>query len=114
MELTLFLGYVSTFLGIIQNIPQIALTYKVKHTDELSLSTMLIRLIAVLLSSFYISGIIVQGGLNFAIPMIIGNVSSWITTLLLLYFKLYLFKDKDDMWNQMQEHIPYLQTIFAL
>ena len=94
MDVFIFLGYLSTGLGILQNIPQIALIYRLKHADELSLTTMIMRLLATGFTSVYIKGIVDSAGFSIAIPIIISNVSSWITTLLLLYFKLYLFSEK--------------------
>lgn len=90
-------GYISTGLGILQNIPQLALIYRVKHTDELSLTTLLMRLTGAAFASAYIHYVIEESGFELSLPIIISNVSTWITTIILLYFKLYLFKDYEKI-----------------
>ena len=97
VDILIVLGYIATTLGIIQHIPQISLIYKVKHTDELSLVTLILRLLSAGLTSAYIDAVVQESGFEIALPMIISNVSSWITTLILLYFKLYLFNEKSHM-----------------
>ena len=85
------LGYISTAVGIIQAIPSLHLMYKLGHCEETSLVTLALRWIGTTCSSAYIEVIVQDAGYGVALPMIISNVASWVTLLIVTYFKLYLF-----------------------
>lgn len=92
VSIYLVLGYISTTVGIIQSIPSLALMYRLKHCEETSLLTLAMRYVGTAASSVYIQGVVEDAGYSFALPMIISNVASWITLLIVTYFKLVLFK----------------------
>lgn len=92
VSIYLVLGYISTTVGILQSIPSLVLMYELKHCEETSLITLGMRYVGTAASSVYIQGVVEDAGYSFALPMIISNVASWITLLIVSYFKLVLFK----------------------
>lgn len=90
------LGYISTSVGIIQSIPSLVLMYQLRHCQETSMVTLGLRYLGTASASAYIQGVVDDSGYTVALPMIISNVASWITLLIVSYFKLILFKDKEN------------------
>jgi len=99
VSLYVVLGYISTIIGILQSIPSLVLMYELKHCDETALLTLVMRFIATGASSVYIQGVVVDAGYSLALPMIISNVASWIILIIVVYFKLVLFKNNHTTLN---------------
>lgn len=87
------LGYISTMVGIMQSIPSLVLMYQLQHCEETSMLTLVMRYIGTASASAYIQGVVDDAGYTVALPMIISNVASWFTLVIVTYFKLVLFKD---------------------
>lgn len=91
-----FLGWASTVIGILQNIPQLRRFYKMKHMDEVDSYALGMRVVAAICSSAYLAELIRSAGYITTLPGIIGNIAGWIFLSITLYFKFYLFKKHYD------------------
>lgn len=80
-------GYLATSLNVVMLVPQVVRTWKTKHTKDLSITTLLIFLIACVLWTIY-------GIIKHAAPVIIANTVIGTMNLVLITIKL-RYPEKD-------------------
>lgn len=80
-EVANIIGYVASVLITINLLPQILDVYKTKNAKAISLTTLLVNILASLLMTIY-------GLLIHRIPIVISNLAILIFCLILSYFKI--------------------------